>query len=488
MEPSTPRRTPLFVDEPIAALRGLSALTDPDDDVAAVIDLAVMGARGDGKTQFLVHAIRALHGRAPALAGSEQELNLAMMRLVLDPRAPRPDATPPGVVPHFTFRVRAAALFERLGGLGSVRLACRLARVTGLVATSCALGVVALALALRGAFAPAVIAGAGAALLGAIVVLIARRRIETAGELEIVFWDVAGEQIYSPSAADYHALLGRLVAARRHRAEVLGRSYAFAPVLICNPLALGTFDEGSPYVRLRALLPMFAGIDRAASRALVAINRYSVVDRLCTRGAPRDEIVEVTARPRGEPATPAQQVARELVREHCLDAEDGRDGHVAIHYLRYDTAIRSTVEVDLEAATLAYEYDDGPGTFSGDAHRRFLEWVSALPRWAPRATPSVEAAVSRATPPAGDVPVGVGSARITSSGLAALRYAPRGSMPDGYAPGATRTGATPDGDVLAGDPRISDLPIGDAPAASASRSAAVPAVAAEVWARPPGAR
>src|SRR5207245_1717337 len=102
MSASVPRRTPLFVDEPIAELRGLSALTDPDDDVAAVIDLAVMGARGDGKTQFLVHAIRALHGRSPALTGGEQELNRTMMRLVLDPRAQRPDATPPGVVQHFT--------------------------------------------------------------------------------------------------------------------------------------------------------------------------------------------------------------------------------------------------------------------------------------------------------------------------------------------------------------------------------------------------
>src|SRR5215471_8907665 len=121
METSTPRRTPLFAGEPIADLR----------DVAAVIDLAVMGARGDGKTQFLVHAIRALHGRAPALAGGEQDLNRAIMRLVLDPRAPRPDATPPGVVPHFTFRVRAATLFDLLGWRGALALATRLARVGG---------------------------------------------------------------------------------------------------------------------------------------------------------------------------------------------------------------------------------------------------------------------------------------------------------------------------------------------------------------------
>lgn len=381
MESSTPRRTTLFVDEPIAELRGLAALTDPDDDVAAVIDLAVMGARGDGKTQFLVHAIRALHGRAPALSGSEQELNLTMMRLVLDPRAQRPDATPPGVVPHFTFRVRAAALFDRLGWRGSLRLACRIARITGLVIVACALAVTGCAIALRGPIAPAVIVGASAAVVGAVAALIARRRIDSAGDIEIVFWDVAGEQIYSPNAADYHALLDRLVHARRRRAETLGRPYSFAPVLICNPIALGTFEEGSPYVRLRALLPMFASIDATAARALIAINRYSVVDRICARGAPRDEIVAVTTRPHGEPAMPAQRVARELVREHCLDAEDGRDGQIMLQYLRYDTAIRSTVDADPDAATVAYEYDDGPGTFSGDAHRRFLAWVSGLPRW-----------------------------------------------------------------------------------------------------------
>jgi len=398
VETSTPRRTALFVDEPIAELRGLAALTDPDDDVAAVIDLAVMGARGDGKTQFLVHAIRALHGRAPALAGGEQELNLAMMRLVLDPRAQRPDATPPGVVPHFTFRVRAAALFERVGWRSSFRLASRVARVTGLVVVACLLAATGLAMALRGPIAPAVIVGASGAVLGAVAALIARRRIESAGEIEIVFWDVAGEQIYSPNAADYHALLDRLVHARRRRAESLGRPYSFAPVLICNPIALGTFDEGSPYVRLRALLPMFASIDHHAARALIAINRYSVVDRICARGAPRDEVVEVTTRPRGESALPAQRVARELVREHCLDAEDGRDGQLALHYLRYDTAIRSTVDADPEAATLAYEYDDGPGTFSGDAHRRFLAWVSGLPRWTP-VVASEEAPAAVVPPP-----------------------------------------------------------------------------------------
>ena len=244
-----------------------------------MIDLAVIGARGDGKTQFLVHAIRALHGRAPALTGGEQELNRAIMRLVLDPRAPRPDATPPGVVPHFTFRARASTLYDQLGWTGAWRLASKIARVGGLLAFAYLLVVGGIAaMLLYNVQRGVIVAGAGA-MLAAIGALLARRRIARAGEIEIVFWDVAGEQVYSSNAADYHALMGRLVDARRQRCEELGRAYAFAPVLICNPLALGMLDEASPYARLRALLPLFAAIDRGAGRALVAINRWSVVDR-----------------------------------------------------------------------------------------------------------------------------------------------------------------------------------------------------------------
>ncbi len=60
-------RSPVFASEPVGELRGLASLSDPDDGVAAIIDLPVIGARGDGKTQFIVHAIRALHAHAPAL-------------------------------------------------------------------------------------------------------------------------------------------------------------------------------------------------------------------------------------------------------------------------------------------------------------------------------------------------------------------------------------------------------------------------------------
>ncbi len=393
-------RSPIFATEPVGELRGLASLTDPDDGVSAIIDLPVIGARGDGKTQFIVHAIRALHAHAPALVGTEQDLNTSVMRLVLDPRATRPDATPPGVVPHFTFRVRTAGLFDRLGLRAATWLAIRATRIGSAVVLCAALLVGAIAAAVVGQMQGGIVLGASGALVGAITALVARRRLQRFGDIEIVFWDVAGEQVYSAAAADYYTLMGRLVDARRRRADELGRAYAYAPILICNPLALGTDDEGSPYERLRELVPLFAALDRDTPRALVAINRWSVVDPICARGAPRDEVVTVSSRSRpDEPgANTKAEVSRELVRAHCLDAEDGRDGDVRVAYLRYDTAIRAHVDgdVDGDATTLAYEFDDGPGAFSGRARHHFLDWVIKLVRW-PAVPGSVRDAVPAAT-------------------------------------------------------------------------------------------
>ncbi len=386
-------RAPLFATEPVGELRGLATLTDPDD-ATAVIDIAVIGARGDGKTQFVVHAIRAMHAHGPALEGAEGALNRDMLKLVMDPRATRPDATPPGVVPHFTFRVRSGGLFDRLTWRGSFALACRATGVLKLLVLALACVVTGAIVGAKQRPAVGVVIGATGMLFAGLAALIARRRLARIGDVEVAFWDVAGEQVYSAAAADYYSLLAHLVTARRRRAEELGRAYAFAPILICNPLALGTADEGSPYERMRQLLPLFAALDDRAARALVAINRWAVVDPICARGALRDEVIAVSASGRGEPACAARQVAREQVREHCLDAEDGRDQDVRITYLRYDTAIKTSIDVDREAATVAYSYDDGPGAFSGAAGPRFLDWVIGLVHWPAqqRATPVVKAA------------------------------------------------------------------------------------------------
>jgi hypothetical protein len=316
------------------------------------------------------------------------------MRAVLDPRSPRPDATPPGVVPHVTFRVRCAGLLSRLGIFGGARL---LARVGGLgsLVVGALLAIAGIAVATRATSSGAVLA-VGGVLIATFAIVRARGRLAKLGEIEIAFWDVAGEQVYSAAAADYYTLLGALVDARRRRANELGRSYAFAPVLICNPLALGTADTGSPYERLRELLPLFAA-HGGDSRALVAINRWSVVDPICVRGAPRDEVVAVTACAHGEPAAQPREVARDVVRSCCLDVEDGRDGDVRVDYLRYDTAMRANVSA--EDSALVYDYEEGPGSFDGRARARFLGWLLGMVRWdAPRAV-TAPAAIATSVPP-----------------------------------------------------------------------------------------
>ena len=72
-------RSRLFGDEPVPGIRGLVSLTAPgaDEPVAGVIDVAVFGARSDGKTQFIAHAIRTLRAYAPAdLDAEERRQNL----------------------------------------------------------------------------------------------------------------------------------------------------------------------------------------------------------------------------------------------------------------------------------------------------------------------------------------------------------------------------------------------------------------------------
>jgi hypothetical protein len=391
-------RTRLFTEEPVNELRGLATLTDPDEEVSAVIDVPVIGARGDGKTQFIVHAIRALRAHAPALTGPEQGLNRDVLRVVLDPRSPRPDATPPGVVPHFTFRVRTSGLLGRVGLRGAMRLIRRAARASAPLVVGALLAIAGIAVMITRAPAAGAVMCGGGAMLAGIGALVGRRRLASLGDVEIAFWDVAGEHVYSSTAADYYALLSCLVEARRKRAEERGRAYVFAPVLICNPMALGTSDEGSPYERLRQLLPLFAALDRDNAHTMVAINRWAVVDPICERGAQRDEVITVTARGHGEQPSPPHEVARDLVREHCLDAEDGRDGEVHVSYLRYDTALKSSVDVDPDAGTLTYEYDDGPGAFSGKARHQFLDWIVELVPWRPIAPPVGELAVGSIPP------------------------------------------------------------------------------------------
>lgn len=394
-------RRAVFLSEHVPGIRGLTALTEPDEGepVDAVVDVAVIGARGDGKTQFIVHAIRTLRAYGPALIGAEAQHHRDIMKVVLDARAPRPEATAPGVVPHYVFRIRPAALYA---GLGAGARASLLAATTRLGAWSAAglaaaAGVVAGAGALGASIEVAALAGAGvAAGSTALAAAGAARRFARGGEIEVVFWDVAGEHVFSSSCADYHAFLDALVRERRRRATT--RRYAFAPVLLCNPLGLGVDREGSPYQRLRQVVPLFASLD-AAARVLVAVNRWSLVEALCEADRDRDEVVRVAERRRGEPARdePAPEVRREVVRAWCRDAEDGRDDDVTITHLRYDAGTRCAVRAGDDGA-VDYEWDDGPGAFAGEARRTFLGWLGDLAYRAPAPAAPIEAPVPEAAP------------------------------------------------------------------------------------------
>ena len=433
-------------------MRGLASLTEPaadeptDTPVGAIVDLAVMGARGDGKTQFIVHALRTLRAYAPPLAGAERDFHRDVLEVVMNAHAPRPEATPPGVVPHYVFRIRPESLLAQIGLMDRLGLYRRAAGLLGhwLLALCNAALLFAALVWVRGSVDEVAIGGAALALtLGAGVgALVARRRFVRRGLIEIVFWDVAGEHVYRGSAADYYGFLGALVTRRRQR-NPAGRAYAFAPVLLCNPTALGTRAQGSSYTRLRQILPMFASLNEALPRGLVAINRWAVVDHVCAPDADRDDVVAVAPRPRApaneavhartevRPARPGEvdtsalphlpAVRRDVVRAHCLDAEDGRESELDIAYLRYDAGMQCEIEerpwpgweaLDEEIQAqwqppaegapqrlLDYVYEDGPGAFEGEARRDFLRWLAhlafhprsyAAARSAPRAGGSTE--------------------------------------------------------------------------------------------------
>ena len=271
------------------------------------------------------------------------------------------------------------------------------------------------------------------------------------------------------------------------------------PVLICNPLALGTDDEGSPYERLRELLPLFASLDRDAARALIAINRWSVVDPICARGAARDEVISISVRARGEEPSQPRTVAREQVRAHCLDAEDGRAKGVRLTYLRYDTAIRAGVDVDAEASSLAYEFDDGPGAFSGNARYRFLDWVVGLVRWPRTRAMGSEAVGASASASASAIASASASASMAAAaGSGAGAVMTGAGMAGAAVAGARALGSIESaraGSAMAAGPAMAPL-TGPAAAAAAAPTAPMArestyASAAEIWSRPldaPGPR
>ncbi|HKA87992.1 MAG TPA: hypothetical protein VKE22_10015 [Haliangiales bacterium] len=395
-------RVALFAEEPAPGLSGLAGLTSPDDDVTAVVDAVVLGAKSDGKTQLITHLIRTLDAQAPPGLSEEERLqNDKILALVLNAKRPQPEANPDKKVRHYVFRVKAKKLLHGLGTRGALRFLLRGAALAGaLVSVGAVAGAVAL---LRGAADTwAVVAGLVAGALGAAWgAFLRRRELLRLGDIEIVFWDVAGEDVYSDRGAGaYHSFLTELARARRQRP---GR-YAFAPILVCNPMVVGRLAHDSPYARLRMILPSFAALDRPAPEILVVVNRWVLVRSVLGDGEERaDETLAIWPVARdapaaaGAPAEPLPLVTRSVVERHCLDAEPERVGGTRFRTIHYEAGLDAQAHVSCYPGWAAlpdelklrfadpgpadrlveYRYAEGPGALAGDASAAFHAWLAA---------------------------------------------------------------------------------------------------------------
>jgi hypothetical protein len=397
-------RRALFDKEPVAGLSGLVGLTAPDDEVAGVVDVVVIGAKSDGKTQFITHAIRTLDAQAPAGLSTEEKLqNEKILGLVLNPKRPLPEANPDRKVRHYVFRVKAPAFLG--GGIaGGLRLLGGALTWRGIVAL---LGAAACAAAVRIAHGAldgfALGAAIGAAVLGgAWAFLDAWMAFRRQDEVEVVFWDVAGEDVFGDrGAGDYHQFLAALVRARRQD----GGRHALAPALICNPLAVGTLAEDSPFARLRMIMPSFAKLHRAQPDVLVVVNRWDLVRAIVADGeAAADEIVGVVPVGReaaagatgaaGPPSEALPLVKRSVILRHCVDGDHAPIGGVRFRTIRYEAGLDTQVDekpwspellagrfsapATEPSRVVTYRYAEGPGSLGGDAGRGLFAWIAGI--------------------------------------------------------------------------------------------------------------
>jgi hypothetical protein len=409
-------RVPLFDKEPVPGLAGLVGLSGPGpgDDVALVIDAVVLGAKGDGKTQFITHAIRTLDARGPSgLSPEEQLQNEKMVGLVLNAKRPQPEANPDRKVRHYVVRLRPDNLVAGLPVWARAALLLRAGRAGRyLVMVALALPLVLAGLrALRGELDWTAAAGvASAAMAGAAwAFAVARRDFARAGDVEVVFWDVAGEDVYSDrGAAAYHAFVAALTARRRAaRARGGPSGYALAPILICNPLAVGRHADDSPYARLRMILPSFTALGRPHSDVLVVVNRWELAAKVCAAETEADECLAIVPIARdappvvdGGPRDPLPVVCRRVVLRHCLDGEPLAVGATRFRMVRYEAGLDTQAQAApwsgyeaLPAETRArwagpgdgpiagvieYRYAEGPGVLAGEAAAGFFAWLAGL--------------------------------------------------------------------------------------------------------------
>lgn len=368
----SPTRIPVFTDREPAIAPALAGLTQPGPAAAvgAVVDLALYGAPGAGKTNLLYLWLRTLRARAPELDGREADEQRALVTAALG--GPADPAT--AALRHAVVHLPAAALLAEIGALG--RLACYgrvglwRGALAGLAASLALLVAMALvrsridAVSLLAALAVLLAAGLSAAVA-------ARARWLDLGEIEIALWDTAPP---AGEPAALYPLFDALVRERRRRGAPW-RAHAFAPVLVIDPLALGDEPELHRFGRLKSALPVFAALGGARPRALVAVSRWGAVEAICRAEGAAADAIELESEGAGAPAR--VRVSREVVRRICLDAEDGREAGLAVHHLRYDAGVLCAEEAR-EGGALALRWAERTGDLAGDARQSAFRFLASL--------------------------------------------------------------------------------------------------------------
>ena len=366
---------------------------DPRDSVRAVIDLALLGGPGDGKTELAAAMIRTLRARAPELDPPESTDNRRALAAVMG-GSPEPDAG--DRMAHYTFRVPLATLVDSLGGLERAALLWRTGRLRAPLWPAAFLFAGAIAAAINLPLPLALVPPLAA--LGIIAFLVARglgaarEQIGRAGDVELVLWDPPGARVEGERAAELYDRWAQL-SRRRRAVQPPWRTYAFVPILLANPLRF-TRSGSNLTARLRGLLPMFAALAGPRPRAVVAINRWSLITAACPAGSPRTGAASV----RIEGDDSIVELDRAALTSSCIEAEDGHDGGLSLIHLRYDTGDASADAGEV----IAYRDGSGGAVLGGAARRALAALLAELTLEGPPAEPAPAPAPApiAAVPPA----------------------------------------------------------------------------------------
>ncbi len=368
----SPTRIPVFAEREQGLAPALAGLTQPGPAAAvgAVVDLAIYGGPGAGKTNLLYLWLRTLRARAPELDGAEADEQRALVTAALggpaDPSAP--------TLRHAVVHLPAAALLAEIGTAARVACYGRAGLWRGVVAGLAAALALLVAMALvRGRLDAVTIAASLAVLCAACIsaTVAARSRWLDLGEIEIALWDTAPP---GGEPAALYPVFEALVRERRRRGAPW-RAHAFAPVLVVDPLSLGDEPELHRFGRLRGALPVFAALGGKRPRALVAVSRWSAVEAVCRPDSERDAALELETS--GAGAAPRLRVSREVLRRICLDAEDGREAGLGIQHLRYDAGVLCEEERK-DSGGLVLRWADRSGDLEGDARQSAFRFVASL--------------------------------------------------------------------------------------------------------------